>query len=761
MMRKLIIILLLFFIYIIHNVNALTLEVQGNTVGKPVVVKTDKEALIIFRINNGTPIYAYGTSAKFIPYVTGNLLIEAIADGERVVKIVKIVKPTPTEDESPGETDDESPVETNIYWEGTVYLPDGYFTKTAINGKEYKIKWRTALGALEMASRIGGFSYTIKETQWGPFVECIAGKCAGSEGPMSGWMYWVNYPREPLPGVSADKYEVKSGDVVYWYFVKSMEDKPESSSMVIKIHVKYKLTYSESEVTSEPTSITQVYEAYLTSYTPTTINISKHDIMEITLVSNESGYCKINIQELKEPKVFPNVVGIYKFLKIDVDKPIINATIKFRVPISWIDENGYNPNYVALMKYDRYWVKLPTKLIGNDSQYYYFSSNVTSFSIFVIAVTRWDNYPLNVTDKPILKALSYLKSIQHDDGGFGEEESNFAKTCWVIMALVSAKQDPHKWIKNGSSPIDYLRMKIKDEIDKMGTAGLARTILALVAAGEDPRNFSGIDLVSKLKEKVKPDGQIGDFIYTTIWGIIALSACGENVSKSVEWLIKHQNEDGGFGWAVGAKSDYDDTAAAIQALIAGGIQRDSEVIKRALEYLKTGQNDDGGFRYFGNGSSNAASDAWVIQALVAAGENPMDWRKNNTSVVEHLLSLQTEEGYFKYTKYEVSNPCYMTACAIMALLGKYHPIMPEEFINISINVSIEEGMEKEEIRQPVSITPTPKLTPTPLQKPTPTPSPTPTYTPTPITTKEKSIPSFTVVTVIIALLIALWRVKRW
>lgn len=242
------------------------------------------------------------------------------------------------------------------------------------------------------------------------------------------------------------------------------------------------------------------------------------------------------------------------------------------------------------------------------------------------------------------------------------------------MAIIAAGEDPENWKKNGKSPIDYIRDKLPEEIDKMGTADFARTILALVYAGENPRNFAGIDLVEKLSSRVKQSGQIGDFTYTTIWGILALKAAGEDVNKSVEWLKSQQNEDGGFAWSPGEKSDFDDTAAAIQALIAGGVPRDSEIIKRALNYLKEGQNDDGGMRYFGNSASNAASDSWAIQALVAAGINPAEFKKNNTSVVDHLLSLQTEEGYFKYTKYQTSNPGYMTVSAVMALLGKPHPM---------------------------------------------------------------------------------------
>lgn len=737
-MRKFLILIILFIA--IQQASALTLNVQGNTVNNPVAVTTDRPALIIFRMNNGTPIYAYGTSAKFIPHITGNLLIEAIAGNEKAVKVVKIVQPSTGGGGGGG---------SNVYWRGTIHLPDGTFTKTATNGKVYTIRWRTALGALEKASQLGGFSYTIKETQWGPFISCIAGKCEGSEGATSGWMYWVNYPNEPLPGVSADEFEVHDGDVVYWYFSKSMNDTPDTSSMVIEIYVYYTgggssggggITTSGKE-TFEKTVIIEAGK-------PNEIRVEKANVVKIILKPKESGICMVKVERV-EPKVKPRAIATYAFFNVTVDKPC-SATIRFEVARSWMDNHGFKPNQIYLLKLDKYWIELPTRFIGNDSESYYFESNVSSFSIFAIAVTKWSNFPLNVTDKPIVKALSYLKSIQHSDGGFGENESNLAKTCWVIMALVSAKQNPYDWVKNGNSSVDYLKREIRKQIDKMGTADLARTILAVVAIGADPRNFTGINLVSKLKERIKPDGQIGDHIYTTIWGIIALKACGENVSKSVKWLRDHQKDDGGFGWTVGAGSDYDDTAAAIVALIEGGVPRNSTVIQKALDYLKTGQNDDGGFRYFGNSASNSASDAWAIWGILASGQNPMDW-KRNVSVVEHLLSLQADEGYFKYTKYHVSNPCYMTACAVMSLLGKYPPIYPTGYVNLTLAVT-------------PTPTPTPMMTPIPHLTPITTPIVSPTaVTPTPTTvpTKPESrIDGFTAILGAIGIAIALAVRKR-
>jgi len=353
-------------------------------------------------------------------------------------------------------------------------------------------------------------------------------------------------------------------------------------------------------------------------------------------------------------------------------------------------------------------------------------------------VIKWKDFPLNITDERIQRALDYLKGLQKEDGGFGnpDDNSSIAATVWAVMALVAAGENPHEIVRNNKSPIDYLRDNIKDKLPKMGTTDFARLILALVYAGENPRNFAGVDLVEKLKDEIKEDGQIGDYVYTTIWGIIALISVGEDVNKSVEWLKSQQNEDGGFPWAVSELSDYDDTAAAIQALIAAGVPRDSDVIQKALDYLKTGQNDDGGMRYFGTSSSNAASDSWTIQALVAAGINPVDWTRNNTSVLDHLLSLQERDGHFKYTKFVTDNPGYMTVCAIMALLGKPHPIKVAEFINITVS-AIETTT--------VTTTPTTTIVTT-------------TETVTETVTETKT-PGFPILLVILSILIAL-RMRR-
>ena len=108
---------------------------------------------------------------------------------------------------------------------------------------------------------------------------------------------------------------------------------------------------------------------------------------------------------------------------------------------------------------------------------------------------------------------------------------------------------------------------------------------------------------------------------------MALVAAGENVdSKEVksirEYILKNQNKDGGWSFALNSTSDPDDTAAAIMALIAAGENKSSPAIIKALSFLKSKQTSDGGFAWIGG--SNSISTAWVICCLLYTSPSPRD-----------------------------------------------------------------------------------------------------------------------------------------
>ncbi|MCK4735860.1 MAG: DUF4430 domain-containing protein, partial [Methanophagales archaeon] len=141
-----------------------------------------------------------------------------------------------------------------IFWEGDVTLIENTtVTVTAHDsGESHEINQTTALGALDAASGVGGFNYTVSDewyASWGSLlVDSIAGK---ESDPVTwdGWMYWVNYPNDPMPMVGANLYEVEDGGVVTFYY-GGMSTTPDNSLMVIRIHVHVQSpAFWEGEVT--------------------------------------------------------------------------------------------------------------------------------------------------------------------------------------------------------------------------------------------------------------------------------------------------------------------------------------------------------------------------------------------------------------------------------------------------------------------------------------------------------------------------------
>ena len=81
------------------------------------------------------------------------------------------------------------------------------------------------------------------------------------------------------------------------------------------------------------------------------------------------------------------------------------------------------------------------------------------------------------------------------------------------------------------------------------------------------------------------------------------------------------------------------------ALVAAGLDPQSEAISKGLKYLKKSQLKCGGFSYLFM-PANTASASWVMQSLSALGKDPSDWRKDKTNLPDHLLGFQSSDGSF-------------------------------------------------------------------------------------------------------------------
>lgn len=270
----------------------------------------------------------------------------------------------------------------------------------------------------------------------------------------------------------------------------------------------------------------------------------------------------------------------------------------------------------------------------------------------------------------VSRATEWLEAQQRPSGGFPaapDREAGAEMTSWSMLALAATGRNPLDVTKGGKSPVDFLR----NHMDEVGDAGdVARTILALVAAGVDPRSFAGEDLVDRLLLQRRGNGSYQGWPGTSAYAVLALRAAGANDSAAptVAWLRKVQGSEGGWGNEPQGPATAEVTGAVLQVLTPG-----SEAAGRALAYLRKAKRPNGGFAPGKNLSANAQATAWASQGLLAAGKDPVGFGPGKSSLA-YMRELQAGDGYFFQAPGMEVSPVWVTADVVVALSGHHLPV---------------------------------------------------------------------------------------
>jgi squalene-hopene/tetraprenyl-beta-curcumene cyclase len=124
----------------------------------------------------------------------------------------------------------------------------------------------------------------------------------------------------------------------------------------------------------------------------------------------------------------------------------------------------------------------------------------------------------------------------------------------------------------------------------------------------------------------------------------------------VRWLIDQQEAGGSWFGRWGINHVYG-TGAAVPGLIAAGLAPSHPCIRRAVDWLERHQNEDGGWgedarsyddpEWIGRGESTASQTAWALLALHAAGERSPALARG----VAWLVSTQRPDGGWDEPQY--------------------------------------------------------------------------------------------------------------
>lgn len=236
-------------------------------------------------------------------------------------------------------------------------------------------------------------------------------------------------------------------------------------------------------------------------------------------------------------------------------------------------------------------------------------------------------------------------------------------SLWGYLALAGAGQDI-----SGTGALQLCRQRWDAGMETGELNDCSLLVLALTAAGANPGDYEGRDLVEMIRAAQLPDGKFADnidgsglgdsgeqvLVNAHIWAVLALQAAGAEIPdtpRALQWLIARQHADGSFNWnEASSKPDVDSTGMALMALGAMGENKDSAVVRKTVAFLKSSQEEDGGFSSWG--APNPESCRMVISGLTAVGIDPAgaEWSKAGGNPLTALLRYQLPDGSFEHIK---------------------------------------------------------------------------------------------------------------
>jgi len=270
------------------------------------------------------------------------------------------------------------------------------------------------------------------------------------------------------------------------------------------------------------------------------------------------------------------------------------------------------------------------------------------------------------------RGLEWLRNQQQVDGSFG----SLNDTVEVLMAVGANRMDASVWRRDGPSLLANAISR-GTEFAERNAGGVGKLAAALAAQ----ESYWPVDALRPLDYYDPGSGTYGASTLYHAWAMLGTASLSEAVPVSATEALKDlQLPNGGWEWASLFGADTNDTALALQALVAAGEPVTSTSIISGLAYLESAQNVDGGFTYqpgsqYGT-DSDTNSTAYVVQALLATGEDPSagTWTISGTNPISYLLSMQLPDGSFEWQPGFGGNQ-YATQQAIPALLGRPVPIL--------------------------------------------------------------------------------------
>jgi prenyltransferase beta subunit len=234
------------------------------------------------------------------------------------------------------------------------------------------------------------------------------------------------------------------------------------------------------------------------------------------------------------------------------------------------------------------------------------------------------------------KGLAFLASRQAEDGALsaGGNGRNAAVCALAGMAWLSSGSTP------GRGPYGREVARVTDFLlDHVGESGF---ITNREAQSHGPMYEHGFAVL----------------FLSEAYGMSPREDFRDKLARSVDLIVRTQNDEGGWRYQPRkADADLSVTVCQVMALRAArnaGLRVPNETIDRSVDYVKRCQNADGGFRYVLNDRSSAfPRSAAALVALYSAGIYEGGEIDRGLNYLERFVprDAPTRDGYFFYGHY--------------------------------------------------------------------------------------------------------------
>ena len=672
----------------IENSNSAAMVISGLVSAGQGVSSSILDALLEYRLPDNTFSYQKGGATNFLSTAQSLIALGDIIENKSIFQRLSISQ-QPTDGEK-----------VRIRVEGSSY---------SMVNKEITVTSAVyAVDALKQVLDSENITYDIQDGVWGQYINGIDGETAGKFGGYDGWLYLVN---GEMASVGVGEYKIEDGDELVFYYgmyppdtlIPQVDIQPVNPKVGDNLTITVTSSYydwntgSTVELKVQNAEISFNGKTYATdangqAIVPSpadkgtyTLKVSKDNdgsypsivrIPGINVIYRANGNggggsgsggsgsgsggsaetATLSVEgDSRKGTILPAVQVLlrdgdtaYSILARKMGSKVkakgsgsniyvyeIDGLAEFdRGPSSgWMFEvNGRNPDISASA------YVLKDKDVVN--WYYSSDSNESLGATGQTGTAQSGNSSAEISstsNEAIKKALS--ENIQNSANKILTQENI---SDWSVFALQRAGRSiPEKYIES-------LKVYINEHAAGSGSAtDIARMVLAASAAGMNPANIDGNNLIEKLfsMEKIDRQGVTGP-----VFALIALDSGPYSIPSGARWtrdklvslILEYQNEDGGFCLAKDEKSDIDLTAMALQSLSGYSSESAASSVEKAIDWLSNLKPEE---------EQTSESISQIIIALTSLGTDPgsIQFGMYDGDLLTCLLKYKKEDGGFSHT----------------------------------------------------------------------------------------------------------------